>query len=98
MELRATAFFSRIMPAVVTDSAIGRLFTFRLNPQRVGYHSHSAADESLSECGTFFVSIYLLRFRAVLPLEEHHYMSRSTFLVVALSCALSYAAYGQQPS
>ena len=25
-------------------------------------------------------------------------MSRSTFLVVALSCAISYAAYGQQPS
>src|ERR1019366_7044565 len=44
-----------------------------------------------------FVSSYLLRLTAVLFLEEHHYMPRSTFLVLALSCALSYAAYGQQP-
>ena len=44
-----------------------------------------------------FVSSYLLRLTAALFLEEHHYMPRSTFLVLALSCALSYAAYGQQP-
>jgi hypothetical protein len=41
----------------------------------------------LSICSTF---------GAVLFLEEHHYMSRFTFLVLALSCALSFAAYGQE--
>src|ERR1035441_8276062 len=43
-----------------------------------------------------FVSSYLLRLTAALFLEEHHYMPRSTFWVLALGCPFIYPAYAQQ--
>ena len=55
-----------------------------------------AADESGPQCGTFLYLSTCSALGAVLFPEEHHYMSRTTILVLALSCALSFAAYSQE--
>src|SRR5450759_4164957 len=99
MELRATAFFSCLMRAVVTDSAIGSIIHLPLKSANLlAARLKPASDDSPPECDTFLYPSTCSALGRHLFLEEHHYMSRSTFLVVALSCALSCAAYGQKPS
>src|ERR1039458_6272607 len=99
MELRATDFSSCLMPAVATDSAIGSIIHLPLKSANLlATRLKLASDDSQPECGTFlYPSTYSALGRDLL-LEEHHYMSRSTFLVLALSCALSCAPYGHNPS